>query len=88
MRMTLQDKYLNICKKEEELTKELNNLQINLFILQPKIANLTKEIKNLNFQKAELEKFTLNERLNTKDEESEENEENEENGENGEKPED
>lgn len=86
--MTLQDKYLNICKKEEELTKELNNLQINLFILQPKIANLTKEIKNLNFQKAELEKFTLNERLNTKDEESEENEENEENGENGEKPED
>lgn len=83
--MTLQDKYLNICKKEEELTKELNNLQINLFILQPKIANLTKEIKNLNFQKAELEKFTLNERLNTKDEESEENEEN---GENGEKPED
>ena len=85
MRMTLQDKYLNICKKEEELTKELNNLQINLFILQPKIANLTKEIKNLNFQKAELEKFTLNERLNTKDEESEENEEN---GENGEKPED
>lgn len=86
--MTLQDKYLNICKKEEELTKELNNLQINLFILQPKIANLTKEIKNLNFQKAELEKFTLNERLNTKDEESEENEENGENGENGEKPED
>ena len=73
--MTLQDKYLNICKKEEELTKELNNLQINLFVLQPKIANLTKEIKNLNFQKAELEKFTLNERLNTKDEESEENEE-------------
>lgn len=47
--MTLQDKYLNICKKEEELTKELNNLQINLFVLQPKIANLTKEIKDLNF---------------------------------------
>ena len=51
----LMNEYGNICFTLKTKQEELENIKINLFVLNPEIQKLTKEISELTKQKQNLE---------------------------------
>lgn len=55
------DKFQKICNNIEQTKKELEEIQTNIFTLNPKISTLAKKIKELNEEKENIWRILNNE---------------------------